>query len=582
MNKIQNLKLAKMFSIFIFMVAFFVSTTINSIKYFQSKSMLDNQLKARAETLLDFANRLKDTKEVESKDIVYKRVDFNSLNDFEKKIKSFFNKKNKINEIIDGKYVSAKKHDNKLEYILMDLKEYNQSLHKLIITSIIMWIINISILLSMINFLFKKFILNRINDIEDIIKEVSNGNFITETIFKNKKYSKTSQNEIDKIFVNLEKMVNSLKPVINNVINNSKEVVFESLYGYGKVKDNVALIDNQYKSVKKSYNSIEDILHINESLNEKLSEILKESEISVSTVKKGEQVVKESLSSIVEVSKSMNQTVDLVKELENYAYGISKTIEMISDIANETNLISLNAAIEAARAGKHGRGFAVVAEKVRELADISLQNAQDVTNAIKSIQNNITKVSSSAENTKKIITKLHDSSNILKSNFNQIGNIIIQTESTLLTFKDDFEKQSNNLTYIKQDLDIVNHNTEVLNKNSFIVENAMNSITSLSADLKAVTEEFDVMIDKRKFERTLVLPPKELKIIKNNQSINAHLYDISKGGVSFIVTNINGFNINEGEKYTIDSEITGKRDIIVRYKVEKKNDGTMRIGAKFV
>ncbi len=582
MNKIQNLKLAKMFSIFIFMVAFFVSTTINSIKYFQSKSMLDNQLKARAETLLDFANRLKDTKEVESKDIVYKRVDFNSLNDFEKKIKSFFNKQNKINEIIDGKYVSAKKHDNKLEYILMDLKEYNQSLHKLIITSIIMWIINISILLSMINFLFKKFILNRINDIEDIIKEVSNGNFITETIFKNKKYSKTSQNEIDKIFVNLEKMVNSLKPVINNVINNSKEVVFESLYGYGKVKDNVALIDNQYKSVKKSYNSIEDILHINESLNEKLSEILKESEISVSTVKKGEQVVKESLSSIVEVSKSMNQTVDLVKELENYVYGISKTIEMISDIANETNLISLNAAIEAARAGEHGRGFAVVAEKVRELADISLQNAQDVTNAIKSIQNNITKVSSSAENTKKIITKLHDSSNILKNNFNQIGNITIQTESTLLTFKDDFEKQSNNLTYIKHDLDIVNHNTEVLNKNSFIVENAMNSITSLSADLKAVTEEFDVMIDKREFERTLVLPPKELKIIKNNQSINAHLYDISKGGVSFIVTNINGFNINEGEKYTIDSEITGKRDIIVRYKVEKKNDGTMRIGAKFV
>ena len=161
MNKIKNFNLAKMFSIFIFMVAFFVSTTINSIKYFQSKSMLDNTLQTKAEAILRFADNLKDAKEVKSKDVTYKKVDFNSMNSFEKKINNLLKNSKEVTQVIDNKYISAKKNADSIEYVIMDLTEYNKSLKNLIISSIVMWIINISILLSMINFLFKKFIVNR-------------------------------------------------------------------------------------------------------------------------------------------------------------------------------------------------------------------------------------------------------------------------------------------------------------------------------------------------------------------------------------------------------------------------------------
>ncbi len=88
-------------------------------------------------------------------------------------------------------------------------------------------------------------------------------------------------------------------------------------------------------------------------------------------------------------------------------------MDIISDIADETNLISLKVAIEAARAGIHGRNFAVVADKIRELAEVSQKNADDIGEVLKKINKQIDNVSSSAKRSKENVISLVNSSKII-------------------------------------------------------------------------------------------------------------------------------------------------------------------------
>ncbi len=594
MNQFKELPLAKMFSVIIFMIAFIVSTAIQSVKYYQSKLILDENLAARAQVILDFAKSAEHGKHysVHSKDTIYNVIDptTGKLNELEQQIvhqilqtdrKSIETKTN--NYFIQGQMTQT----GQVEYVALSLEDYDKVLNNLVISSVVLWIINISILLTMINFLFKKLVVRRINEILNIIGKVSKGNFIDREIFDTTQLNINSKNELDKIYVSLYEMVQSLKPVIEDVINNSKEVVFESLYGYGKVQDNVSLIRKQNSYVEASNSSIDTIMQMSNSLDARLHELLEKSDKSVRAVKEGLQVVNGNMDSSEAVMTSMEHTMVLVEELKSFAHDISQTLSKISDIANETNLISLNAAIEAARAGEHGRGFAVVAEKIRQLADISLENARQINGIIGSIQKNIDSVANSAAETNAIIKILGESSEVLHNNFTVIDSVIQDTGKTLKNFSQDFLIQEDHLKSVRKDLEEVDHSSAVLSNNSAVVEESINSITQLSAHLQNLSDKFDVMIDKRQSVRKLIVPPISIQLKNGNDMISCYVYDISEGGISLIVTKKDPrFVYQTGVIYVIKSEenrmrLDGRKIEMV-YIFNKKDETTMRIGAKFV
>ncbi len=105
----------------------------------------------------------------------------------------------------------------------------------------------------------------------------------------------------------------------------------------------------------------------------------------------GQKILTDAMNSIGQVQKVSLELQDDMGQLHEHTQNISQIMGVISDIADQTNLLALNAAIEAARAGEAGRGFAVVADEVRKLAEKTMASTNDVSRAITSIQDSAQK-----------------------------------------------------------------------------------------------------------------------------------------------------------------------------------------------
>ena len=112
----------------------------------------------------------------------------------------------------------------------------------------------------------------------------------------------------------------------------------------------------------------------------------------------GAQVVEKAVHSIDQVHQMSLVLKEDMVQLNEHAQDITRIMGVISDIADQTNLLALNAAIEAARAGEAGRGFAVVADEVRKLAEKTMASTNDVGNAIKAIQESTAKSMTGVDN----------------------------------------------------------------------------------------------------------------------------------------------------------------------------------------
>ena len=232
-----------------------------------------------------------------------------------------------------------------------------------------------------------------------------------------------------------------------------------------KIEDfSQSLKDLQYASnkmvdeAKISMQSTNDVTSYIEDLTNATKELSKKIDFMLSSITNIANTTIQSEKIVQEARNQSKDTAQAMVKLNEESTKIGETINIISQIAFQTNILSLNAAVEAATAGEAGRGFAVVAGEVRNLATRSNDAAKDITEAIELIQSlvknsldNINQVDTKIEEINKISSTISSSINEQKNISNDLALTATQTSQTLELVTNNMSKVSNSASSTEQE-----------------------------------------------------------------------------------------------------------------------------------
>ncbi|MFC3116160.1 methyl-accepting chemotaxis protein [Cellvibrio fontiphilus] len=227
----------------------------------------------------------------------------------------------------------------------------------------------------------QKSIVGPINTIVDALRNISEGEGDL-----TRRLPVSGRDEIAELASCFNRFVERLQGIIGNVIQTAASVRQDAQLLSTTARENELAIQRQQTEIEQIVAAIREMAAVVDNVSQSVSETANQSQQADSAAASGKQTVSLTMGQIQSLSSDIKTAAGVIDQLQQETQSIGSVLDVIRGIAEQTNLLALNAAIEAARAGEQGRGFAVVADEVRTLASRTQTSTTEIREMIERLQ----------------------------------------------------------------------------------------------------------------------------------------------------------------------------------------------------